>query len=148
MPDVDAHARSRRRLVRALIIAAALIVVMNLTIVAVSQTRTGSRSQTNVLPAEVSGISPVPGSTVRPQDTVSIDLRDDLTGDLRIDGTDIPVDQTGIVAGLGMISFRPGPGKEFTEFGPGQHTVEVRWRPQNAPADAVTGTYSWSFGVA
>lgn len=138
----------RTRVVRAVVIAAIALIVANLIIVAIVETRTGTESQTNVLPQDVTSISPVPGSTVRPQDTISVDLRDGLIGDLYIDGRVIPVDQTTQVPALGVISFRPGPGKEITQFSPGRHSVEIRWRALRAPVDMVDGSYSWEFGVA
>jgi hypothetical protein len=144
----DTQAIRRRRLVRGLIVAGIVLVAVNLVIIGISQTSTGTKSQTNVLPSAIQSISPVPGSTVRPQDAIQVDLRDGLVGDLYIDGRVIPVDQTEQIAALGLLSFRPAKGKEFDQFGPGRHTVEVRWRDQRATPDTVDGSYSWEFGVA
>ncbi|MFZ4515850.1 MAG: hypothetical protein ACOYN3_06015 [Acidimicrobiia bacterium] len=137
----------KTRIIRGLIIAGVVVLVANLVIFAILESRTGTTSQTNVLPADVTSIDPVPGSTIRPQDTISVDLRDGLTGDLYVDGTVIPVDQTSQIPALGLISFRPGKGKEIEQFTPGRHAAEVRWRDMRAPADTVMGSYSWTFGV-
>lgn len=147
-PTPDANTERRRRLVRVVIIGGIALVAINLVIFGFAATRTGTQSQTGTLPSAIETLSPVPGSTVRPQDSVRVDLTDGLTGDLYIDGKVIPADQTEQVVALGVIAFRPGPKKEITQFAPGRHTVEVRWRPVRADADQVDGSYSWSFSVA
>lgn len=130
------------------VVVALLVVVVVASVVLLRTADTGVDSQTGVVPSEIERYSPIPGSIVRPQDTVEIDLRNGLTGDLVIDGVIIPVDQTDQVPELGTIAFRPGPGKEITQFGAGQHEVTIRWRDLRAPVDQVDGTYSWTFGVA
>jgi hypothetical protein len=143
-PSVPKH----RKLWRALIVAGVLLIVANLGIVLLMNADTGVQSQTGLLPSAVQSISPVPGSTVRPQDTVSVDLRDGLVGDLYIDGRVIPVDQTEAIPALGIVRFRPGANKEFEAFTPGQHEVTVRWRDQRSPVDMVEGEHTWTFAVA
>ena len=61
-------------------------------------------------PSEVQSVLPAPGDLERVQVTVSVDLRDDLTGSLNIDGTPIPDDQIDRVPALGQLSFPPRAG--------------------------------------
>ena len=58
--------------------------------------------------------------------TVGVDLRDQFTGQITIDGRLIPQDQITGDPSLGIILFAPGPGKEFTEFTKGPHTAVAR----------------------
>ena len=57
-------------------------------------------SDAESLPSEVQGATPDPGSVALPQDVVSVDLRDDLTGELWIDGLPIPDDQLEPLTGM------------------------------------------------
>jgi hypothetical protein len=141
-------ANRRLRILQLALVASLLGVIVIASVVLLRTADTGVDSQTGVVPSEVERFSPIPGSTVRPQETVSVDLRDGLTGDLIIDGVIIPVDQTDQIPELGTIAFRPGPDREFETFGPGQHAVTIRWRPVQAPPDQVDGSFSWTFGVA
>ena len=148
VPTDDERASKRRRVLRVVIIGVLVLVAVNLLVLGIATTRTGTRSQTGTLPAEIESISPVPGSTVRPQDSVSVDHKDGLIGDLYIDGQVIPADQTEQVPAIGVVTFRPGPKKDIKQFSPGRHSVEVKWRGLRADPDQVDGSYSWSFGVA
>lgn len=140
--------RAGLRVLQVALVASLLLIIVVASVALIRTADTGTKSQTGQVPSEIERYSPIPGSVVRPQETVEVDLRNGLVGDLVIDGVVIPVDQTEQVPELGTIAFRPGPGKEITQFGAGQHQVTVRWRALLAAPDQVDGEYTWAFGVA
>lgn len=121
----------------------------------------GSADTTNLLtsqrqPKEVESFSPQQNAIVPPNTPITIDLRDDLTGDITICGpnpencTPIPFDQLRFVSGLGQLTFKPGeyPGHpdqptDITNYPAGPVTVHVEYRPQGT--QNVIGTFTWSF---
>ena len=128
---------------RLAIVGAVVLVVLNLGVVLLSQSDT--RREGRTLPSTVESLSPKPGELTRPQDTITADLRDDLTGVLVIDGAEVPEDQLDRIVPLAQVSFRPGPSKSLEKFGPGQHSVAVYYWPQGKERPAKPGVYSWSF---
>ena len=81
----------------------------------------------------------------------SSDLKDTFTGALFIDDRRIPQDQTKIIAGLGQVSFRPGPDKEISALRPGSHHATILYWPQEkgdedaARAAGAVKSYTWQF---
>lgn len=128
---------------RWVIVGAVVVVVLNLGVVLLSQSDTQPEGRT--LPSTVESVSPGPGELARLQDTVTADLRDDLTGVLVIDGAEVPEDQLERIVPLASVSFRPGALKHLTRFEPGQHTVAVYYWPQGKERPARPGVYSWDF---
>ena len=55
-----------------------------------------------------------------PQDTVGVDLRDEFTGQLTIDGQRDPEDQFTGDPSLGQVFFEPGPARTFSELSEGR----------------------------
>jgi len=104
----------------------------------------------NALPDQVKSVSPAANSIVPPQTPITVDLRDDLVGDLTVCGparndcTPIPFDQVRFVKGLGELSFIPAPGTDLDGFSPGPVYVRVDYRSQADPKQDV-GSYSWQF---
>ena len=130
---------------RVAIVIGTLAVVIGLGALALNRSDTDTRNE-RIYPTAVQTVTPRPGELVRLQDTITADLRDGLVGVLYIDGVPIPDDQLEIVGPLSQISFRPGPGKEFARFEPGEHVATVRYwvgRLQDPPAK--TSSYSWRF---
>jgi hypothetical protein len=128
---------------RLAITAGVLLIVLNLGILLFSQSDT--RRQGRNYPNAVEVVDPAPGEIIRVADTVTADLRNDLTGVLLIDGAEVPEDQTERVAPLGQISFRPGPSKDLTKFSPGPHTATVLYWEQGKARPKKPGAFSWSF---
>jgi hypothetical protein len=93
--------------------------------------------------AAVETVNPANGEIL--QDAITADLRNDLTGVLVIDGTEVPEDQTDRVESLGQVSFRPGPGTEIDRFEPGTHTVVVLYWEQGKPRPKHPQSYPWTF---
>lgn len=114
----------------------------------------GSADTTNLLtsqrqPKEVESFSPQQNAIVPPNTPITVDLRDDLTGDITICGpnpencTPIPFDQLRFVSGLGQLTFNPGDTTDLGAYPAGPVTVHVEYRPQGT--QNVIGTFTWSF---
>lgn len=142
---------TRRRLFRhpwrVAIVAVALLAVLNLGVIllANADTSVGGRAG---LPNDIESISPERGAIAGLVDDVTVDLRDNLTGVLVIDGVEIPEDQLNRVEELGIISFRPGPDKELSRFRAGDTTVEVLYWPRTKTRPAEPARYGWRFRAA
>jgi hypothetical protein len=125
------------------IVTVGLLVVVNLLVYVGISADTSDK--TRVLPSEVASVLPAPGSQVRVQDTVSVDLRDDLTGVLVVDGFEIPENELSRIVPLGEISFRPGKGQVLERLEPGVHNVSVIYWPQTKNRADGTSRFTWSF---
>jgi hypothetical protein len=128
---------------RLAIIGVICLIVLNLGIVLLSQSDTSPEGRT--LPSTIDAVSPGPGELARLQDTITADLRDDLTGVLLLDGQEVPEDQLERIVPLAEVSFRPGPDQDLEKFEPGVHNVAVYYWPQGKERPANPGVYSWSF---
>jgi hypothetical protein len=147
-----AVAPARRRLFkhpgRVAVVAITLLVVFNLGIILLNEsdsTPTGPKA----LPADIEAISPGQNQLTGLIDTVTVDLADQYSGVLVIDGVEIPEDELERVVGIQQVSFRPGPDKAISRFRAGQNDVVVKYwngRLQDRPAKPYT--YSWSFRAA
>jgi len=125
------------------IVAAISLALLNLGIVLLNSSDTSETGL--VLPSTVESVFPEPGSIARLQDTIVVDLRDDLTGVLVIDGAEVPEDQTDYVVPLAQVGFRPGDDRDLARFEPGSHAVTILFWKQGKPRPAQPGSYSWSF---
>lgn len=130
---------------RVAIVVVALLVVANLFVFMLSQSDT--KREGRRFPVGVDTVSPLPGELIRPQDTITADLRSDLTGVLLINGQEVPEDQLDRVTTLGQVSFRPGPDKDVGAFEPGPYTGVVQYWEQGKPRPNNPSSYSWSFRV-
>jgi hypothetical protein len=154
MPDAPtatapAPAPARRRLFqhpgRVAIIAITVLVALNLGIVLLNESDT-SQTGPKSLPVDIEAVSPLPGQLTGLVDTVTVDLADQYSGVLVVDGVEIPEDELERVVGIQQVSFRPGPDKAFSRFRAGENTVVVRYwngRLQDRPAKPYS--FSWSF---
>jgi len=125
------------------IVVGGLLVALNLGVLLLSNSDTSTTQRT--LPSAIESVSPEPGS-VRPlQDAVSVDLRDGLTGVLVINGVEIPEDQLERGEALGIVTFRPGPDREFTRWSAGDVPVQVLYWSATEDRPPAPDTYSWSF---
>jgi hypothetical protein len=130
---------------RVAVVAVSVVVVANLGIILLnnSDTSLGGRDP---LPVTIESISPERGELTSLISTITVDLRNDLTGVLVVDGVEVPEDELERVAELGEISFRPGPDKVITRFRAGSNEVVVKYWSQkltNRPANPPS--YGWSF---
>ena len=129
---------------RVAIVLAALVVVGNLAVIVLDKSDTTVQTARN-LPNAIQSLSPEPGSLARLQDTVTADLRDNLTGVLVVDGREIPEDQTDRVASLAEVSFRPGPDKIFGRLRTGDNEVVVLYWPRTRSRPTHPASFSWRF---
>jgi hypothetical protein len=147
-----AVAPARRRLFkhpgRVAVVAITLLVVFNLGIILLNEsdsTPTGPKA----LPADIEAISPGQNQLTGLIDTVTVDLADQYSGVLVIDGVEIPEDELERVVGIQQVSFRPGPDKVISRFRAGVNDVVVQYwngRVQDRPAKPFS--FHWSFRAA
>lgn len=132
---------------RVAVVAIGLFAILNLgaILIANSDTTPGGNA---TLPTDIESISPEKGALAGLVDDVTVDLRDNYTGVLVIDGVEIPEDQLSRVAELGIISFRPGADKDISRFRAGENTVEVLYWPRTKARPDNPFRYSWRFRAA
>ena len=80
----------------------------------IHNTDTSTGGSRPAFPATIEAINPSTGELTGLIDDVEVDLADQYTGVLVLDGVEIPEDQLDRIEQLGVIAFRPGPGKEIT----------------------------------
>jgi hypothetical protein len=132
---------------RVAIIAVALLVVLNLGAVLLANADTSVNGRP-ALPADIESISPERGELVGLVDDVTVNLLDSYTGVLVIDGVEIPEDQLDRVPELGIITFRPGPGKDITKLRTGENTAEVLYWLRTKDRPEHPARFGWSFRAA
>jgi len=139
---------------RVLTVAIALGAVITLMIVAITsaQTDTGDTRNAGLLPTAVQKTVPGIGELIRRQDTIEVDLQDDLTGVLVIEPPDgprfeVPEDQTERIVPLGQLSWRPGPGRELEQLEAGTYRATVLYWPQAKGRPDQPSGYTWEFRV-
>ncbi len=125
----------------------ALVAVSNLGVLLLSSSDT-SVPGAAAIPDSIQSVSPAPGEITGLVDDVTADLADDLTGVLVINGQEIPEDQLSRVPELGIVTFRPGPGKDITSFPAGVNTVVVEYWKQGVERPAHPASYPWRFTAA
>jgi hypothetical protein len=97
-------------------------------------------------PLEIESYSPVDGAIETSQTTISVDLVDDFTGALIVDGVEIPLDQ--IQSGatdIGVLVYRPTNDTITGELQPGEHRVTVEYWPTTQPRASSSRTFRWTF---
>jgi hypothetical protein len=100
-----------------------------------------------ILPSAIEELIPKPGDLVSPQSTIGVNLRDDLTGALQLDGVEIPQDQVVEQPTVGIITFKPGPDKDLGKLPQGSHTITVLYWARSSTREKGATAYSWSFKV-
>ena len=132
---------------RVAIVAIALVAVLNLGVLLLSTSDTSVPGAAPI-PDSIQAVSPEPGEITGLVDDVTADLSDDLTGVLVINGQEIPEDQLSRVTELGIVTFRPAPGKDITRFPAGVNTVVVEYWKRGAERPAHPASYVWHFTAA
>ncbi|MDJ0498072.1 MAG: hypothetical protein QNJ89_09585 [Acidimicrobiia bacterium] len=96
-------------------------------------------------PSIVEGYSPANESTVLRQTAIQIDLPVDYAITMVVDGVAIPESEIKATPETGRFVWRPSEETIISEFGPGIHTVWVRWDTVRGLPDP--GEWIWSFRV-
>jgi hypothetical protein len=137
---------------RVAIVGGTLFVIAVLIAISIGSADTSSLKTDEPQPKEVQSFSPAQNAIVPPNTSISVDLRDDLIGELRVcaptpeNCTPIPLDQTDTVLSLGQVTFKPTDKTDITEFPTGPVTVHVDYHLQGSTA-ADAGSFAWSFTV-
>jgi hypothetical protein len=104
-------------------------------------------------PAAVVDLSPQEGGDIIPQASIVVDLRDNFTGQLSIDGHLIPQDQVVITHPNQFdLSFQPTAAHDIHQFAPGPHSAEIEYWPEletyeKAKSGQELYSYRWNFKV-
>ncbi len=149
---------TRRRLAISLVLAVAVFCLIIAFTSSVDQ-----KPKVSLRPKQVLSVQPGEGDPVTLRQTpISVQLDPTVTGRLRVDGRDIPIDQidgpvSGVnasapakgTAGLNVFSFAPAEGKEITRLAPGRHSATVIFWPVSLQEGSPgTGSYIWYFNVS
>ncbi len=130
---------------RVAVVMVVLLLTLTLGVTLVHNTDTTTGGSRPSLPSTIEAINPERGELTGLVDNVEVDLNDQYTGVLELDGIEIPEDQLDRIEQLGVIAFRPGPGKEITRLRTGENTVVVRYWPRTDPRPESPLTFSWRF---
>jgi hypothetical protein len=150
MADTPATAAPARRPLfrhpwRVAIVSVTVLLVLNLGVILLNESDT-TPGGLQALPSDIESISPERAQLASPLDTVSVDLADQYTGVLVIDGIEIPEDQLERVVSLQTISFRPGPDKAISRYRAGENTVVVKyWRGRLQDRPGNPYSFGWTF---
>jgi hypothetical protein len=100
------------------------------------------------LPAQIEALNPVQDAqTVPGQATVTVDFVFGITGELNIDGVDIPADETVYEKSQAMLSFSPGVGRALKLLPGGLRRATVYYWPVSATRETAGRAFSWTFTV-
>ncbi|HEX6311114.1 MAG TPA: hypothetical protein VF152_05770 [Acidimicrobiia bacterium] len=132
-----------RHPVRVVVVVVGLVLVLNLAFLVGRSSDTSEPGR--ALPAAIETVSPEPGTQADRRTPVTVDLTDDLTGVLVIDGQRIPEDQLDYNLPQGIITFRPRPDTDLEAFEAGEHTVQVLFWKQTADEPPDPDSYGWRF---
>jgi hypothetical protein len=143
--ESGAKGGDRRRVLFGRIGVAALIAfALYLLISGVSENHT----PTSALPRGLESVAPANLATNVPsQSTIVADLAFGDTGVLVINGREIPLDQLDYERATGVLSFTPGPDREFTKLPGSDVRVVVIFWPEQGSREADAREYAWTFNV-
>lgn len=100
------------------------------------------------LPAEIESLNPVQDAqTVPGQSTVTVDFVFGITGELVIDGIDIPKDETVYEKSQAILSFSPGRGQTLELLPGGIRRATVYFWPVGTSRETAGKSFSWTFTV-
>jgi hypothetical protein len=148
---------TRRRVVSSL----ALAIASALLVIGFQESKDGGTEVRLTRPAPVLDVFPAENASSLRQEPIGARLADEYTGEIEVDGTPIPVDQTErpVIAttesapaqrglsGLNQVSFTPGPGKDIKTLAPGRHTARILFWLKVGQTRAQAQVYSWTFSA-
>jgi hypothetical protein len=134
---------------RVAIVAAVVLVVVNLAIIGTRNEVRGTASQN--LPGPIVGVDPQQGENILPQASITVALLPKYTGQLTIDRNLIPDDQLDNPS-LFEFVFQPKAGRDIARFRPGPHVATFEAWPagktyEEAKAGRLIAPYTWKFNV-
>ena len=97
------------------------------------------------LPGAVESITPGNDETVLRQIDLSIDMGIGYDIEVFVDGVRIPPVEIAVTEATGLHVWQPGPGKAFSEWSSGLHSVQVNFEKTSGRADV--GSIRWVFRV-
>ena len=92
-------------------------------------------------------VQPDAGGTSLRQSRIFVQLADNYTGILVVDGVEIPEDQLDHREGLNTVAFTPGPGTETGALKPGQRCAIVVYWPSTSTRAANSHDFRWCWQV-
>jgi hypothetical protein len=129
---------------RMLVVIGGLLLAVNIVIIGGHGQKTNTEG---VLPSAIEELIPKPGDLVSPNTEIGVNLRNDLQGILKFDGTEIPLDQLSGTPSEGIILFAPGPEQAMTKLPQGFHKVTVVYWPRGQKQSKGSTSYDWTFKV-
>lgn len=133
---------------RTAIILVGVVVAINMLVIGGFATR--NTTATSDLPAAIEELFPPQDQVVRAQEQIGVRVDPEWTGELKLDGVPLPIDeyeQQGIE--VGYVFWKPGVGNVFAELEPGSHTLELHyWPKEEGPGGTNDSTFSWTFKSA
>jgi len=144
-----------RRVVSSLILAVATALL----VVGLQASQDGGSTVRQSRPAAVLRVFPTEGAAALRQEPIGVQLTDDYTGEIEIDGQPIPLDQTDRpvpvtgdnspaprgLSGLNQVSFRPEAGKVISSLSPGGHVARILYWLKVGETRDQAAVYTWSF---
>ena len=124
-----------------LIIGILLIVAIAGIVYAFSSSRRPPEQKTSA----IVNVMPPPGDLDLRQVQVGVTLAAGYTGDLFVDGNQVPEDELHRVPALYQITLEPKPGGQFN-LGPGRHCASVNYWPLASPSDTRSSP-PWCFNL-
>ena len=92
-------------------------------------------------------VEPIADGTALRQSRIFVQLAENYTGILVIDGYEIPEDQLDRREGLNTVAFAPGPGTETGALKPGQRCAVVVYWPASSSREVSSQSYKWCWQV-
>ena len=104
-----------------------------------------SRNTVPELPDVIESLSPMPGTQVPQQTILEIDLPIGYEIEIIIDDYRISSNEIEFIEGTGVYRWKPGPGKSFESWTPGEHIVKIYWDTSVGLPDI--GEFVWEFST-
>jgi hypothetical protein len=131
---------------RLAIIGVGLLIVVNLAIIGVYETKT--TSDTVALPDAIVQTFPTCGTFALQQQSIGASLAKGYKGELSLDGIALPLDEYDPRAlEDGTLSWQPQPDHAFSRITPGQHVMGIFYTPVDPNSSLKPGRFACTFSV-
>jgi hypothetical protein len=122
-----------------------IAVLLTVAVLAIVWALNNSRRPPEEKPTAVVTVMPPPGDLDLRQVQVGVTLAAGYTGDLFVDGNQVPEDELHREPALYQITLQPRPGGQFN-LGPGRHCASVTYWPLANPSDKRSAP-PWCFNL-